>query len=129
MSALPARAGADRPDQPDRSALGEGVYDVFARKKRGEPLRHVGYVDAPGDALARVYAWKTYDEETWFEMCVVPRSAILPVNRDDGPWGSRGSGREFLQEDPAELPGPTDTPGRDGSGTHGLGASGSEGER
>lgn len=62
----------------------EAVYDVFARKSRGEPLRHVGYVDAMDDELARVYAWTTYDEENWFEMCVVPRSAIIPVNRDEG---------------------------------------------
>ena len=40
------------------------------------------------DELARVYAWKTYDEERWFEMCVVPRSAIIPVNRTDGPFAS-----------------------------------------
>ena len=39
-----------------------------------------------GPELARVYAWKTYDEERWFEMCVVPRAAIIPVNRTDGPF-------------------------------------------
>ncbi len=71
-----------------RSRLGERVYEVFARKSRGEPLRHVGWVDAPGDELARVHAWTTYDEEKWFEMCVVPREAIVPVNRDDGPWAA-----------------------------------------
>lgn len=64
----------------------ESVYEVFARKSRGESLRHIGYLDAPDDALARVYAWKTYDEENWFEMCVVPRSAIVAVNRTDGPF-------------------------------------------
>ncbi|MCG6957676.1 MAG: hypothetical protein LJF04_16930 [Gemmatimonadetes bacterium] len=64
----------------------EHVYDVFARKNRGDPLAHVGYVDALDDETARVYAWKTYDEENWFEMCVVRRSAIIPVNRDDGPF-------------------------------------------
>lgn len=67
------------------ASLGEEVYEVFARKKRGDPLRHVGCVDAPGGALARVYAWKTYDEENWFEMCVVPRAAILPA----GPQSER----------------------------------------
>ena len=83
-----------------RTGLDEGVYEVFARKRRGDPLRHVGYIDAPGDELARVYAWKTYDEENWFEMCVVPRGAVIPVNRSDGPWagnrpgaGSGGEGR------------------------------------
>ena len=64
----------------------EAVWDVFAKKERGEPLRHIGYVDALDAELARVYAWKTYDEERWFEMCVVERSAIVPVNRDDGPF-------------------------------------------
>lgn len=69
------------------TGLGEDVYDVFARKNRGEPLRHIGYVDASGEALARVYAWSTYDEENWFEMCVIRRDNIIPVNRSDGPWG------------------------------------------
>jgi 1,2-phenylacetyl-CoA epoxidase PaaB subunit len=64
----------------------EYVYDVFARKNRGDQLAHIGFVDALDDETARVYAWKTYDEENWFEMCVVPRSAIIPVNRDDGPF-------------------------------------------
>ena len=69
--------------------MDEAVYEVFARKQRGKPLRHIGYVDAVDAELARVYAWKTYDEENWFEMVVVPRSAIIPVNRTDGPF-SRG---------------------------------------
>lgn len=72
----------------------EYVYDVFARKERGEPLAHIGYVDALDDETARVYAWKTYDEQNWFEMCIVRRDHILPVNRDDGPYargGARGA--------------------------------------
>ena len=69
----------------------EIVYEVFTRKDRGDALTHIGYVDALDDETARVYAWKTYDEQNWFEMCVVPRSAIIPVNRDDGPF-SRGRG-------------------------------------
>ncbi len=81
--AVDAGGGAER---TARTGLHEGIYEVFARKRRGDALRHIGYIDAPGDELARVYAWKTYDEENWFEMCVVPRSAILPVNRSDGPW-------------------------------------------
>ncbi len=68
--------------------MNEVVYEVFARKSRGKPLRHIGYLDAMDDELARVYAWKTYDEENWFEMCVVPRSAIIAVNRHDGPFAS-----------------------------------------
>ena len=62
----------------------EIVYDVFARKDRGDPLTHIGYVDALDDETAKVYAWTTYDEEKWFEMCVVERSAIVPVNREEG---------------------------------------------
>ncbi len=69
----------------------EAVYDVFARKERGDPLRHVGYLDAPDNELARVYARSVYDEENWFEMCVVPRASIIPVNRTDGPFAA---GRE-----------------------------------
>lgn len=71
----------------------ERVYDVFARKDRGDPLTHIGYVDALDDETARVYAWKTYDEEKWFEMCVVPRAAIVPVNRDDGPFAKARKAR------------------------------------
>jgi len=66
----------------------EVVYDVFARKDRGDPLCHIGYIDALDDEMARVYAWKTYDEEKWFEMCVVLRSAIVAVNRDEGTFAS-----------------------------------------
>ena len=74
--------------------MDEITYDVFARKSRGDPLAHIGYVDALDDETARIYAWKTYDEESWFEMCVVRRSAIVPVNRpEEGPWGARRDGR------------------------------------
>ncbi len=66
----------------------EPTYEVFARKERGEPLRHIGYLNAPDNELARVYAWNTYDEERWFEMCVIPRDAIIPVNRTDGPFAA-----------------------------------------
>jgi 1,2-phenylacetyl-CoA epoxidase PaaB subunit len=57
----------------------EPVYEVFARRVEGEPLRHVGWVAAPSDSLARVYARSIYDEETWLEMYVVPRRAVIPV--------------------------------------------------
>ena len=69
----------------------ESVYDVFARKERGDSLQHIGYIDAPDDELARVYAWNTYNELNWFEMCVVRRSAIIPVNRTDGPFAGQGA--------------------------------------
>lgn len=57
----------------------EPVYEVFARRSEGEPLRHVGWVAAPADSLARVYARSIYDEESWLEMYVVPRTAFIPV--------------------------------------------------
>ena len=33
-------------------------------------------------------------EENWFEMCVVPRGAVMPVNRTDGPWAANRPGRK-----------------------------------
>lgn len=57
----------------------EPVYEVFARRVDGESLRHVGCVAAPDDTLARVYARSIYDEESWIEMYVIPRSAVIPV--------------------------------------------------
>jgi len=55
------------------------VYEVFARAKHDEPLRHVGSVNAADDELAKAYAWTLYDEESWIEMCVVRREAIVPI--------------------------------------------------
>ena len=75
----------------------EPVYEVFARKSRGEPLRHIGFINATGDDLARVYAWKTYDEQNWEEMCVVPRAAILPVNPAESQFVTM-MGRDGVQD-------------------------------
>lgn len=69
----------------------EPVYEVFARKGRDEPLRHIGFVNAMDGDLARVYAWKTYDEQNWSEMCVVPRSAILPVDPQESQFVTAGA--------------------------------------
>lgn len=55
------------------------IYEVFARKSRGEPLRHIGNLNAPDTELAKVYAFNTYDEERWFDMYVTPRSALEEV--------------------------------------------------
>jgi 1,2-phenylacetyl-CoA epoxidase PaaB subunit len=63
----------------------EPVYEVFARKTREEPLRHIGYINALTPELARVCAWTTYDEQNWFEMSVIPRAAILPVKLEGSP--------------------------------------------
>jgi len=64
--------------------MNEIVYEVFARKDRGGPLTHIGYIDAFDDETAKVYAWKAYDEEKWFEMCVVQRDAVIPVIDGEG---------------------------------------------
>lgn len=55
------------------------VYEVFARKDHNDELKHVGSVNAADADLAKTYAWAMYDEESWVEMCVVPRQAIVPV--------------------------------------------------
>jgi 1,2-phenylacetyl-CoA epoxidase PaaB subunit len=57
----------------------EPVFEVFARHGEGEPLRHVGCVAAPDAALARVYARRIYDEESWSAMYLVPRDAVIAV--------------------------------------------------
>ena len=61
------------------------IYEVFARKTRGEALRHIGSVNASDAALARVYAFSTYDEERWFDMWVTPRDALTEVFNVDRP--------------------------------------------
>ena len=71
----------------------EPVYEVFARKTREEPMRHVGWINAMDDKLARVYAWKTYDEQNWAEMCVVPRSAIIPVDPEESQFVTAASAK------------------------------------
>lgn len=57
------------------------VYEVFARKTHEEELKHVGSVNANDDDLAKAYAWTLYDEESWVEMCVVPRRAVIPITQ------------------------------------------------
>lgn len=58
------------------------VYEVFARKAHSEPLMHVGSVNASDHELAKVYAWTTYDEENWIEMCVVERDSVIRVTHE-----------------------------------------------
>ncbi len=54
-------------------------YEVFARRKRIDPLHLVGSVVAPDDDLAAAYARATYDEERWVEMVIVPKDALIPL--------------------------------------------------
>jgi 1,2-phenylacetyl-CoA epoxidase PaaB subunit len=55
------------------------IYEVFARKRRGDALHHIGNLNAPDADLARVYAFNTYDEEKWFDMWVVARADLTEV--------------------------------------------------
>jgi 1,2-phenylacetyl-CoA epoxidase PaaB subunit len=55
------------------------IYEVFARRSHDEELKHVGSVNATDDDLAKAYAWTLYDEESWVEMCVVPRESVIPI--------------------------------------------------
>ena len=77
------------------------IFEVFARKNRGEPLRHIGNLNAPDASLARVYAYQTYDEDRWFDMWIVPRDEMIEVfNRE------ADEGADWWQElGPAEAPG------------------------
>jgi 1,2-phenylacetyl-CoA epoxidase PaaB subunit len=54
-------------------------YEVFARRSPRDYLAHVGSVDAANEEQAKARAWLTYDEHAWREMCLVPRSAVIPV--------------------------------------------------
>ena len=66
--------------------MADRIYVVFARKNREDPLYQIGSVHASDPELAKVYAWKTYDEERWFEMVVAPRDAFHSVNREEAPF-------------------------------------------
>jgi 1,2-phenylacetyl-CoA epoxidase PaaB subunit len=68
-----------------RCAVFEPIYEVFARKNRDEPLRHIGFVNAIDPELARVAAATSYDEQNWLEMYVVPRAALITVKLEGDP--------------------------------------------
>lgn len=55
------------------------IYEVFAKFKKNEPLRNIGTVVAPDTELAKMYAYKLYDEWTWSEMFIVEREKIVTV--------------------------------------------------
>lgn len=59
-------------------------YEVFARSQRGSSLCHIGVVEAFSEELAKVYAHATYDEESWFELCIVPSDSLNWVIRSRG---------------------------------------------
>lgn len=62
-------------DLPEKTPEGD-VYEVFAKFKADDPLRHVGNVVAVSVDLARMYAYTLYDEWGWSEMIIVPRREI-----------------------------------------------------
>ncbi len=55
------------------------IYEVFAKVKTDEPLRHCGNVMATDSEGATVYAYKMYDEFPWTEMIVIPRRQMVTV--------------------------------------------------
>ncbi len=57
------------------------IYEVFAKVKAEDPLRHCGNVMATDSGGAKVYAYKMYDEFPWSEMVVVPRRKMVTVIR------------------------------------------------
>ena len=59
--------------------MASAAYEVLARSRRGDPLRHIGTLAAPSDDLARAYARWLYDEESWAEVAVVRREHVLAV--------------------------------------------------
>ena len=59
------------------------VYEIFAKFKAEEPLRNIGTVIAPTVEMAKMYAYKLYDEWTWREMFVVEREKIVTVREVD----------------------------------------------
>ncbi len=72
---------------------GEAIFEVFTRVSAGDPMIHIGTLNAPHVDLARVYAWKIYDEEDWADMWVVPRDAIAHAHPDHGGPGSEETER------------------------------------
>lgn len=55
------------------------IFEVFAKVKPEEPLRHCGNVMATDPDGAKVYAYKMYDEFPWTEMVVIPRREMVTV--------------------------------------------------
>jgi hypothetical protein len=56
-------------------------YDVFARRAAGDALAMIGSIYAPDDALARVYAFTTYNEDPWYEVFIAPHDAFMLVSQ------------------------------------------------
>lgn len=59
------------------------VFEVFAKIKPEDPLRHVGSVVATDTELAAMYAQTLYNEWNWNEMVIAPRAQILVLTAPD----------------------------------------------
>jgi 1,2-phenylacetyl-CoA epoxidase PaaB subunit len=66
-----------------RTGLDKGYWEVFARHEDDEPVRHVGTVRAVDAKDARFFAHALYDEFSWKEMFVAPRSDMVPLIRPE----------------------------------------------
>ena len=71
--------------------MAEMVYEVFGRISSEQELMHIGYVNAPGVELAKVYAHTVYNEENWIELCVVKREDIIPVYQAEDKLNIKGN--------------------------------------
>ena len=71
--------------------MADEIFEVFGRISSLEPLMHIGYVNAPGIDLAKVYAHTVYNEVNWIELCVVNRGDIIPVYKEDEKLNVKGN--------------------------------------
>jgi hypothetical protein len=61
------------------------TYRVFARINKGDDTVEIGGVEAPNDRLARVYAFRMYDEEDWDYLAVVRENDVIEVVVENPP--------------------------------------------
>lgn len=60
------------------------VYEIFRQEREGEPMKHVGNLRAPDEALALHYAREFYSRRgESLRLWVVPRAAIAEVTDAD----------------------------------------------
>ena len=61
-----------------RAAI-EEPWEVFARHEAGQPIRHIGRVDASDVDDAMVFARTLYEEWRWLDMLIVRRAELITV--------------------------------------------------
>ena len=71
--------------------MSDNVFEVFGRISSEQELMHIGYVNAPGVELAKVYAHTVYNEEKWIELCVVKREEMIPVYNTEEKLNIKGN--------------------------------------